>query len=172
MYFTDDASPWARRRDQRVIDALGSRGRPMPGGFVVDDPSTVLTRQGRPYTVFSPFARSWLQQPRRDVVAATDAATLLLLGAQIHLDADGQRHGRRSGEARPSDGPDGDRPSWEGIDRAEVHQATGMILAQLDIPAADAFVRLRAHAFAHQRPLAEVAADVVMRRLVFTDDTE
>ena len=55
-------------------------------------------------------------------------------------------------------------------DRAEVHQATGMILAQLGIPAQDAFVRLRAYAFAHRRPLGDVARDVVARRLVFAED--
>jgi hypothetical protein len=44
-----------------------------------------------------------------------------------------------------------------------------MVLAQLDIPAQDALVRLRAHAFAQGRPLGEVARDVVARRLVFTE---
>lgn len=117
----------------------------------------------------------------RDVVAATDAATLLLLGAQARPDADGRPDdglhpdrphpsGPGDGDPRPQSGPDRDRP-WEWVDRAEVHQATGMILAQLDIPARDAFVRLRAYAFAHRRPLAEVARDVVTRRLVLTDDT-
>jgi hypothetical protein len=63
---------------------------------------------------------------------------------------------------------------WDGMssDRAEVHQATGMILAQLGVPAQDAFVRLRAHAFATCRPLGEVARDVVTRRLVFTPDMD
>jgi hypothetical protein len=45
-----------------------------------------------------------------------------------------------------------------------------MILAQLGIPAQDAFVRLRAYAFAHRRPLGDVARDVVARRLVFAED--
>ena len=47
-----------------------------------------------------------------------------------------------------------------------------MLLAQLDISAEDAFVRLRAYAFAHRRPLGEVARDVVARRVVFTPDME
>ncbi len=55
-------------------------------------------------------------------------------------------------------------------ERAEVHQATGMILAQLGVPAQDAFVRLRAYSFAHRRPVGDVARDVVARRLVFTED--
>ncbi len=48
---------------------------------------------------------------------------------------------------------------------AEVHQATGMISVQLGVPIDEAFVRMRAHAFAQRRPLREVARDVVARRL-------
>ena len=49
----------------------------------------------------------------------------------------------------------------------QVHQATGMISVQLAVSMDDAFVRLRAIAFAEQRPLAELAADVVARRVRF-----
>jgi hypothetical protein len=49
----------------------------------------------------------------------------------------------------------------------QVHQATGMISVQLAVSMDDAFVRLRAIAFAVQRPLAELAADVVARRVRF-----
>jgi hypothetical protein len=49
--------------------------------------------------------------------------------------------------------------------RAEIHQASGMVSIQLDMSVADALVRLRAHAFSTGRPLREVAADVVGRRL-------
>lgn len=48
-----------------------------------------------------------------------------------------------------------------------VHQAAGMVSAQLDVSVAQALVRLRAYAFGHQGLLAEVAADVVARRLRF-----
>lgn len=48
---------------------------------------------------------------------------------------------------------------------AEVHQATGMVSAQLGISLDDAFVRLRAYSFAQDLPLREVAGDVVARRL-------
>jgi len=54
--------------------------------------------------------------------------------------------------------------------RAEVHQATGMVLAQLGVSAAEALARLRAHAFVEQRLLIDVARDVVKRSLVFTAD--
>jgi hypothetical protein len=48
---------------------------------------------------------------------------------------------------------------------AEVHQATGMVSVQLGVSMEEAFVRLRAHAFADGRPLRDVARDVVSRRL-------
>lgn len=52
--------------------------------------------------------------------------------------------------------------------RREVHQATGMIQAQLDLNATDAFARLRSHAFATGTPIETIAADVVARRLDFS----
>ena len=45
--------------------------------------------------------------------------------------------------------------------RAVVHQATGMIAAQLDVGVAEALVRLRANAFASDRPIDQVATEVV-----------
>jgi GAF domain/ANTAR domain len=51
--------------------------------------------------------------------------------------------------------------------RLVVHQASGMVSAQLDIDVAEALVRLRAYAFANNRPLTDVAIDVVNRRLRF-----
>ncbi len=52
--------------------------------------------------------------------------------------------------------------------RLVVHQATGMISAQLEVSVTEALVRLRAHAFASDRLLAEVAEGVVARRLRFS----
>jgi hypothetical protein len=51
-------------------------------------------------------------------------------------------------------------PHW-----AEVHQATGIVAVQLGSGLAEAFVRLRAHAFAEGRPLRLVARDIVGGRL-------
>lgn len=48
---------------------------------------------------------------------------------------------------------------------AEIHQATGMLSVQLDASLDEAFVRMRAHAFAHDIALRAVARDVVARRL-------
>jgi GAF domain-containing protein len=69
------------------------------------------------------------------------------------------------------DAADGSRPAPAVLQHPEVHQATGMILVQLGVSAAVALVRLRAYAYAHDRPLRDVAADVVARRLRFDSDS-
>ena len=51
-----------------------------------------------------------------------------------------------------------------------VHQAAGMVSAQLEVSVGEALVRLRAHSYGAERPLAAVATDVVGRRLRFGDD--
>ncbi|MER5471142.1 ANTAR domain-containing protein [Streptomyces sp. NPDC002935] len=56
------------------------------------------------------------------------------------------------------------------LHRAVVHQATGMISVQLGVPMDTALLRLRTHAYGSERPLGEVAEDVVARRLRFNDD--
>lgn len=51
------------------------------------------------------------------------------------------------------------------ITRAEISQATGMLVAQLEVTPAEALVRLRAHAYAAGRSSTEVARDILERRL-------
>ncbi len=61
-----------------------------------------------------------------------------------------------------------DRSAWEELNaltRDEVSQATGMLMAQLDIEAPAALVRLRAHAYVTGSSAAAVACDIVGRRL-------
>ncbi len=54
--------------------------------------------------------------------------------------------------------------------RLVVHQATGMVAVQLGVGVTEALVRLRAFAFAQSRLVADVAADVVARRVRLTND--
>jgi hypothetical protein len=56
-----------------------------------------------------------------------------------------------------------------GTDRIVIHQATGMIAAQLDDTAANAQARLRAAAFASGRSMYDVAQDVIERRVRFDE---
>ena len=53
-------------------------------------------------------------------------------------------------------------------DRAEVHQATGMVSVHADVPLAEALVLLRARAFATGRPILELARDVLDGRAHFS----
>lgn len=51
------------------------------------------------------------------------------------------------------------------LSRAEVSQATGMLVAQLEVEPAEALIRLRAHAYATGRSATDVARDILDRRL-------
>jgi hypothetical protein len=91
-----------------------------------------------------------------------DVLTFADIALQMVLDAAAGISG--SPEYRPLDGlSDG---------RAEVYQAIGMISVQLGVSLEDAFVRLRAHAFADGAALGDVARDVVGRKLRFEPDAE
>ena len=50
-----------------------------------------------------------------------------------------------------------------------VHNAAGMVSVQLGVSIPEAILRLRAYAFANNRPLTAVAKDVVERRLELSD---
>ena len=88
-----------------------------------------------------------------DLLILADAATVMLLDSE-------------HGDAGDGDGAglDGQAPDLA-LHRAEIDQATGMLTVQLGVPVADAFVRLRAYAYSQDRRLAEVAGDIVARRL-------
>jgi hypothetical protein len=55
--------------------------------------------------------------------------------------------------------------------RRIIHQATGMVLAQLGVRAEDAYLILQARAFSENRAMHDVANDVVQRVIRFSDDT-
>jgi ANTAR domain len=96
-----------------------------------------------------------------DALILADAATALLLDG-LGDSADGGA----DGGAAAGDGPvlDGQSPDLA-LHRAEIDQATGMVTMQLGVGVAEAFARLRAYAYAHDRRLADVARDIVARRL-------
>ncbi len=104
-----------------------------------------------------PLTRSQLG----DSLLMSDAATMLLLDG-AGRDGDGTPGGARL---------DGQAPGLA-AHRAEVDQATGMLTVQLGVTAAEAFARLRAYAYAQDRRLADVAGDVVARRLRLHPDPD
>lgn len=51
------------------------------------------------------------------------------------------------------------------LTRMEISQATGMLIAQLDVEPTEALIRLRAHAYATNRSATEVARDILDNQL-------
>jgi len=88
-----------------------------------------------------------------DLLILADAATVMLLGSE-HV-------GTENGDGAALDGQAPDLA----LHRAEIDQATGMLTVQLGVPVAEAFARLRAYAYSQDRRLADVAGDIVARRL-------
>jgi hypothetical protein len=56
--------------------------------------------------------------------------------------------------------------------RAQIHQATGMVSVQLGVPVSDSMLRIRAHAFSTGLPVAQIASDIVARRLRLSNDRD
>jgi hypothetical protein len=54
--------------------------------------------------------------------------------------------------------------------RAELFQAQGMVMVMLGVSLAEALARMRAHAYAENRQLGEVAAEIIARKLRFDPD--
>jgi hypothetical protein len=96
------------------------------------------------------------QATQRPLARETSAALFLAdaLGAALLRDPDSQA------ELSPP-GP------W--ASRARIHQATGIVIAQLKVGPDDALALLRAHAFAHNATLEMIAAEVIEGRLDFND---
>jgi hypothetical protein len=96
-----------------------------------------------------------------DALTFADTATLLLLDSQ-----DPAAAGSAAGP-----GPGG-QPADLALHRAEIDQATGMLTEQLGTGIANAFVRLRAYAYANDLRLTDVARDIVARRLRLQPDLD
>lgn len=59
---------------------------------------------------------------------------------------------------------------WGALLRTEVNQATGVLMAQLDVSPVEALARLRAHAYAVDRTASEVAHDILGAQLRLSID--
>ena len=65
--------------------------------------------------------------------------------------------------------------TWEqlaSLERVEVYQATGVLIAALEVTPTEALVRLRAYAIGHSLPISEVAYALLDKRLQATADGE
>ncbi|MET9023058.1 ANTAR domain-containing protein [Actinopolymorpha sp. NPDC004070] len=96
--------------------------------------------------------------------ALTDAAVLADLAVYALL--------RQLGDPPADDPPEPDPAPSSGdlpLSYHEVHVATGMLAAHLNVELDEAFTRLRARAYAEDRPLLALARDVVARRVPLDD---
>ena len=132
-------SPSPARPSRRACGPCSaSRSRWEPSASA---PSTcTATGRGRSPTTSTPTRWSWPTSPPRPSSCCRPNAPPGKLAAELEAGADFQY---------------------------VVHQASGMVAAQLDVSVGQALIRLRAYAFGNDRPLAEVAEDVVARRLRF-----
>lgn len=146
------------------------------GGVVVGAVDTYRTEPGLPNSAdLSDLLRAVdllvvaLATARGSATAelAAVAVGLVDLGSDSDAVAAGDTPVDRAGSAALV----GDSSSWEDFldalpsDRLKVHQATGMVVGQLGGTPEQALARIRAHAYATNRTMVEVAADVVARRL-------
>jgi deoxyribodipyrimidine photo-lyase len=75
IHASRDVSPFGRRRERSVRSAFAEAGVDLcchPGLNAIDV-REIATRRGRPFTVFSPFHRAWLEVERRRVLGAPRA---------------------------------------------------------------------------------------------------
>lgn len=81
-----DYTPYGRGRDDRVAEALRRPGIEWAAhpGVLIQEPEDVATANGRPFRLFGPFHRAWLDRPQRAVLTAPDAIAGI-----------GAAHGRR-----------------------------------------------------------------------------
>ncbi|MEX1171374.1 MAG: deoxyribodipyrimidine photo-lyase [Chloroflexota bacterium] len=74
VHVSRDHAPYGRARDAAVATALAADGTAWHPhrGNLIHEPDEVLTRDGRPFSMYSPFRRAWATLPARDVVPAPD----------------------------------------------------------------------------------------------------
>lgn len=102
-------------------------------------------------TAYQLDANSWSSTQHADALTAADALTHVILSAQ----------------AKAPVGLLADSLIEAGLNRAEVHQASGMLSVQAGVSVAEAVVLLRSHAYATGRPVAQIARDIIARSLRF-----
>ncbi len=75
VFVTRDATPYGRRRDRAVEDALTARstGFHARTGLYVHEPDALANKDDRPFSVFGGFKRAWDAAPRRALLTAPAA---------------------------------------------------------------------------------------------------
>lgn len=100
-------------------------------------------------TAYQRDPRAWSLGQHADALIAADALTHVILAAQSKAPFDDLADALRE----------------VGLSRAEVHQASGMLSAQAGVSVAAALVLLRSHAYAIDCPVAQLASNVIARKV-------
>jgi deoxyribodipyrimidine photo-lyase len=146
VFATGDCTPYGRRRDAAVAQSLAAAGRTLAllGSPYAVAPGRVLTGDGRPYRVFTPFERAWSDHGWPAPAAAPSPARWLEVEADVAMGDIGAEPESPSlpapGEAAASraleiflDGPadsydsDRDRPDRPGTSRLSSYLRFGSI---------------------------------------------
>lgn len=72
VHVSRDHAPYGRRRDRTVADGLATSGIEWHAhrGVLAHEPDEIATRDGRPFSVYTPFRRAWDVVPRRTILPA------------------------------------------------------------------------------------------------------
>ncbi len=79
IYFNADYEPYARQRDQRIIDMANERQLKVVQckDSVVFEKSEIMKSNGEPYTVFTPYKNKWLASLSADEIQEYSVTELL-----------------------------------------------------------------------------------------------
>ena len=152
----------AARSEAIVVADLDDRARerwPMLAHALAErryGPLSVYAVPVRPHGHLDGVATAYTR-PGRSLTLSPERLAFLAnaIGAALLTDAVGTDAQPQLGEAWTS--------------RSVVHQATGMVMAQVRLSAADALAMLRSHAYATDSEIGDVAARVVGREINFTN---
>ncbi len=147
VHVSQDFSPFGRRRDEQVRDALGDVELVATGSPYLVSPGRVSKGDGTPYKVFTPFFDAWRKHGWRspaesgpgsarwidpaDVPGSPDIAEIPDAGVDLELPA-GEQAARRQWEQFTRTGlagyaDDRNRPDRDGISRMSAHLKFGAI---------------------------------------------
>ncbi|MDX2140560.1 MAG: deoxyribodipyrimidine photo-lyase [Chloroflexota bacterium] len=75
LFFNRDYAPYARKRDKAIYERYQENPHPIQvhtfHDLLLHPPTTIMKHDGTPYTVFTPFKRVWMEQPKAPVYTAS-----------------------------------------------------------------------------------------------------
>ncbi len=145
VHVSGDTGPYGRRRDAAVEQALAAVGITLvrTGCPYAVAPGRLLTQQGRPYSVYTPFSRAWrahgwpapAARPRVRVVSAGPGDAVPAVSTDVPLPPAGEAAARAQWEQFRDAGQDGldgyadrrNRPDLAGTSRLSHHLKWGEV---------------------------------------------